>query len=103
MKLAGLDRQLQMDLVARENIAQAGQDLGKRKYPLKRRPRIFSEPGSVGGKSEQKVSIGRLKLERGKLPGEYRYSLLLVQSGPRAKDFQGSLEFAVISSKMGKK
>ena len=29
------------------------------------------------------------------LPGEYRYRLLLTQSGQRSKDFQGSLQFVV--------
>ena len=29
------------------------------------------------------------------LPGEYRYRLLLVQSGQRVKEFQGTLQFVV--------
>ena len=103
MKLASLDRQLQMDLVAREDIAKQVKTLENENIRLKEDLAFFQNLGSVGGKSEQKVSIGRLKLERGKLPGEYRYSLLLVQSGPRAKDFQGSLEFAVHFQQNGEK
>jgi hypothetical protein len=103
MKLAGLDRQLQMDLVAREDIAKQVKILENENIRLKEDLAFFQNLGGGGGKSEQKVSIGRLKLERGKLPGEYRYSLLLVQSGPRAKDFQGSLEFAVHFQQNGEK
>lgn len=103
MRLAGLDRQLQMDLVAREDIAKHVKILENENTLLKEDLAFFQNLGSVSGKSEQKVSIGRLKLERGKLPGEYRYSLLLVQSGPRAKDFQGSLEFAVHFQQNGEK
>ena len=103
MKLAGLDRQLQMDLVAREDIAKQVKILENENIRLKEDLAFFQNLGAGGGKSEQKVSIGRLKLERGKLPGEYRYVLLLVQSGPRAKDFQGSLEFAVHFQQNGEK
>ena len=103
MKLAGLDRQLQMDIVAREDIAKQVKILENENIRLKEDLAFFQNLGAGGGKSEQKVSIGRLKLERGKLPGEYRYVLLLVQSGPRAKDFQGSLEFAVHFQQNGEK
>lgn len=103
MKVAGLDRQLQMDLVAREDIAKQVKTLENENIRLKEDLAFFQNLGSAGGKSEQKVSIGRLKLERGKLPGEYRYSLLLVQNGPRAKDFHGSLEFAVHFQQNGEK
>jgi hypothetical protein len=103
MRMAGLDRQLQMDLVAREDLAKQVKILENENIRLKEDLAFFQNLGSVSGKSEQKVSIGRLKLERGKLPGEYRYSLLLVQSGARAKDFQGSLEFAVHFQQNGEK
>jgi len=95
MKVAGFERRLQMDLVARGDIAKHVKTLEDENTRLKEDLALFQNLGSIGGKTEQRVSIGRLKLERGQLPGEYRYSLLLVQGAPRTKDFQGNLEFVV--------
>lgn len=103
MKVAGLERQSQMDLVARQDITKHVKSLEDDNIRLKEDLAFFQNIGSVSGKTEQRVSIGRLKLERGQLPGEYRYSLLLVQGGQRTKDFQGSLEFVVNFLQNGEK
>jgi hypothetical protein len=103
MKVAGLDRQLQMDFAAREDITRQIKSLENENTRLKEDLAFFQSLGSAAGKTEQRVSIGRLKLEKGNLPGEYRYSLLLVQGGQRPKDFQGSLEFAVNFEQNGEK
>lgn len=103
MKVAGLDRQLQMDLVARQDITKHVKSLEDDNIRLKEDLAFFQNIGSASGKTEQRVSIGRLKLERGQLPGEYRYSLLLVQGGQRTKDFQGSLEFVINFLQNGEK
>ncbi|MDD1748606.1 MAG: hypothetical protein LUO89_01910 [Methanothrix sp.] len=42
-----------------------------------------------------KVSIHRFKVEPDALPGEYRYRLLVLQSGKRDRSFQGSLQLVV--------
>lgn len=103
MKMASLDRQSQMDHVAREDIGKQVKALETENIRLKEDLAFFQNLGSVPGKTEQRVSIGRLKLERGQLPGEYHYSLVLVQGGQRQKDFQGSLEFAVNFQQNGQK
>ena len=103
MKIASLDRQSQMDRVAREDIGKQVKALENENIRLKEDLAFFQNLGSVPGKTEQRVSIGRLKLERGQLPGEYHYSLVLVQGGQRQKDFQGSLEFAVNFQQNGQK
>ena len=103
MKIASLDRQSQMDHVAREDIGKQVKVLETENIRLKEDLAFFQNLGSVPGKTEQRVSIGRLKLERGQLPGEYHYSLVLVQGGQRQKDFQGSLEFAVNFQQNGQK
>jgi hypothetical protein len=103
MKIASLDRQSQMDHVAREDIGKQVKALETENIRLKEDLAFFQNLGSVPGKAEQRVSIGRLKLERGQLPGEYHYSLVLVQGGQRQKDFQGSLEFAVNFQQNGQK
>jgi hypothetical protein len=103
MKMASLDRQSQMDHVAREDIGKQVKALETENIRLKEDLAFFQNLGAVPGKTEQRVSIGRLKLERGQLPGEYHYSLVLVQGGQRQKDFQGSLEFAVNFQQNGQK
>ncbi|MBA4142778.1 MAG: hypothetical protein H0X43_07185 [Nitrosospira sp.] len=103
MQVAGFDRQLQMDIVAREDITRQVKILEDENTRLKEDLAFFQSLGTAPGKTDQRVSIGRLKLERSKLPGEYRYSLLLVQVGQRGKDFQGSLELAVHFQQNGEK
>ncbi|PTQ80409.1 hypothetical protein C8R21_11640 [Nitrosospira multiformis] len=103
IKMAGLDQQLQMDQAARQDIASQVKTLQGENTRLKEELAFFQNLGSAPGKTGQRVSIGGLKLEKGKLPGEYRYSLLLVQSGVRGKDFHGNLEFAVNFQQNGEK
>ena len=102
MKLASLDRQWQMDHVAREDISRQVKTLEGENIRLKEDLAFFHNLGAATTKTDR-VSISGLKLERGQLPGEYRYSLLLVQNGQRKKEFQGSLEFAVNLQKGGQK
>ncbi len=103
MKVAGLERQSQMDIVARQDITKHVKSLEDDNIRLKEDLALFQNIGSASGKTEQRVSISRLKLERGQLPGEYRYSLLLVQGGQRTKDFKGSLELVINFLQNGEK
>ena len=103
MKIAGLDRQLQMDLVAREDITKQVKMLEHENTRLKEDLAFFQGLGSTPGKNVQRISLGRLKLERGNFPGEYHYSLLLVQGRQRPGEFHGSLEFTVKFQQNGKK
>lgn len=103
MQVAGLDQQSQMNRAAHEDIAKQVKSLQEENTRLKEDLAFFESLGSAPTNPDQLVSIGGLKLERGKLPGEYRYSLLLVHAGQRGKDFQGSLEFAVIYLQNGEK
>ena len=45
----------------------------------------------------------RLKLERDKMPGEYHLRMLLVQSGQRAKEFNGSYQLVATVLKDGQR
>lgn len=103
IKMAGLDQQLQMDQAARLDIASQVKTLQGENTRLKEELAFFQNLGSASGKAGQRISIGGLKLEKGKLPGEYRYSLLLVQSGVRGKDFHGNLELVVNFQQNGEK
>ena len=103
MKMASLDRQSQMDHVAREDIGKQVKALETENIRLKEDLAFFQNLGTVPGKTEQRVSIGRLKLERGQLPGEYQYSLVLVQGGQRQRISRVVWNLPSISSRMVKK
>jgi hypothetical protein len=48
-----------------------------------------------GTKEAPAVSINRFRVQPETLPGEYRYRLLLVQTGQRMKEFQGNVQFVL--------
>ncbi len=91
----GLERRAQMELAVRDDLVRQVKTLGDENIRLKEDLAFFQNFMSGSGVAGDGISVYRFKLERGQSPGEYRYSLLLVQSGQRTKDFQGSLEFTV--------
>lgn len=93
VEATGLERRLQMELAARDDLVRQVKTLGDENTHLKEDLAFFQSFTSGGGTSGEGVSVYRFKLERGQSAGEYRYSLLLVQGGQRTKDFQGNLEF----------
>ena len=103
MQAAGLERQSQMEIATREDLARQVKALGDESTRLREDLAFFQNLVSGGGKAGEGVSVYRFKLERGQMPGEYHYSLLLVQGGQRPKDFQGSLEFLVNMRQNGTK
>src|SRR6185436_16445090 len=44
---------------------------------------------------EGSISVNRFRLQPEAIAGEYRYRMLLVQTGQRVKEFQGSLQFVL--------
>ena len=91
----GLERRSQMELAARDDLVRQVKTLGDENIRLKEDLAFFQTFMSGSGMAGDGVSVYHFKLERGQSAGEYRYSLLLVQSGQRTRDFQGSLEFTV--------
>jgi hypothetical protein len=55
---------------------------------------FFQTVMPAGGK-EGGVAVSRILMQNDTLPGEYRYRLLLTQTGERSRDFQGKLQFVV--------
>ena len=49
------------------------------------------------------MAVNRFMVQNDALPGEYRYRLLLTQTGQRTKDFQGRLQFVVNMQQDNKK
>lgn len=52
----------------------------------------FFEGLIPGERRDERLSIHRFKVERGSLPGEYRYRLLVMQGGRRDREFQGAIQ-----------
>lgn len=81
----------------------AGQikSLAEQNAALKEDLAFFQTLMPAGG-GDSAVMINRFRVHQEPLSGEYRYRLLLVQSGRREKDFQGRLQFVISASQNDK-
>lgn len=86
------ERQLQIERATYGDLAKQVKSLANENATLKEDLAFFQSLMPASGR-EGAVTINRFRLEPETLPGEYRYRLLLVQSGQRLKEFQGSLQF----------
>ncbi len=92
-KVAGSDRQLQMERATFDDVKKQVKALTGENATLKEDLAFFQTLMPSGGK-EGGVTINRFEVTQTQ-PGEYRYRLLIMQTGTRTKDFQGRLQFAV--------
>ncbi len=100
---ASFERQAQVEQAANQETGKQLKGLNEENARIQE-DLAFFQGLSLSGKHGPELSIHRLKVEHDALPGEYRYRLLLVQSGSdRAKDFQGSLQLLVNIQRNGKK
>lgn len=99
---AGAERQLQIERAAHGELAQQLGALGEENTRLKEDLAFFRSLMAPGGKAGS-LAVYRFRVERDKQPGEYRFGLLLVQTGTRTKDFQGQLQLWVNVIEKGKK
>jgi hypothetical protein len=86
-------RLLQMERATREHLAQQVKLLDEESSKLKEDLAFFQTLMPAG--SKEGISINRLKVERDAAPGDYRYRLLLVQTGNRQREFKGTFELIV--------
>ena len=93
-KVAAVERQLQIDRATYGDLAKQVKTLSEENSALKEDLAFFQSLMASGAK-ELGLSINRFRVQPDALPGEYRYRLLLVQSGQRIKEFQGTLQFLV--------
>jgi hypothetical protein len=93
-QVASTQRQLQIDRATYGDLAKQVKTLSEENAALKEDLAFFQSLMASGGK-ELGLSINRFRVQPDALPGEYRYRLLLVQSGQRIKEFQGTLQFLV--------
>ena len=100
-EVAASERQLQIERSTYGDLAKQVKDLSDENIGLKEDLAFFQSLLSAG--SKEAVSIYRFNVEPDTLPGEYRYRLLLLQMGPRQKEFQGKLQFVVDVMQNGQK
>jgi hypothetical protein len=93
-QVAAAERQQQIERATYGDLAKQVKALAEENAGLREDLAFFQSLMVAGGK-EGAISVNRFRLQPEALPGEYRYRLLLVQSGQRVKDFQGSLQFVL--------
>ena len=100
---ASFERQAQVEHAANQETGKQLKGLNEENARIQE-DLAFFQSLSLSGKHGAELTIHRLKVEHDTLPGEYRYRLLLVQSGSeRAKEFQGNLQLLVNTKHNGTK
>lgn len=101
-KTATAERQLQIERATFGDLARQVKSLAQENATLKEDLAFFQSLTAATGK-EGAVSVNRFRLLPETVPGEYRYQLLLVQTGERAKEFNGRLQFILNLQQDGRK
>jgi len=90
------DSKVAIERTAQQKLAQQIRSLEQENGRVREELALFESMLSSETAVAAPLSILRFKVEPDLLPGEYRYRLLLLASGPRrGRDFQGRLELAV--------
>jgi hypothetical protein len=97
------ERQLQMERGAAADLAKQVKALTFDNAKLKEDLAFFQSLMSTPGAREGAIGVSRFRLKPDTAPGEYRYEMLLVQSGQRVKEFQGKLQFVIEVQQDGRK
>lgn len=93
-QVATSERQMQIERATYGDLAKQVKTLSGENATLREDLAFFQSLMTAGGK-EGAVSLNRFSVQPEALPGEYRYRMLLVQSGQRVKEFQGTLQFVL--------
>lgn len=93
-RAANAERQLQIERATYGDLARQVKSLAGENATLKEDLAFFQSLMPASGK-DGAITINRFRLQQEALPGEYSYRLLLVQTGQRVKEFQGSLQFVL--------
>lgn len=100
-RTAAAERQLQIERATYEDLAKQVKALAQENATLKEDLAFFQSLTATG--KDGAISVNRFRLMPDSVPGEYRYQLLLVQAGERAKEFHGRLQFVLNLQQDGRK
>ena len=93
-KLTAAERQMQIEHATYGDLERQFKSLAGENASLREDLAFFQSLMVAGGK-EGAISVNRFRVMPEALPGEYRYRLLLVQTGQRVTEFQGTLQFVL--------
>jgi Family of unknown function (DUF6776) len=93
-QMTAAERQMQIERATYGDLAKQVKLLSNQNAALREDLAFFQSLMTVGAK-EGALSVNRFRVQPEALPGEYRYRLLLVQTGERMKEFQGKLQFVL--------
>lgn len=93
-KVTAAERQLEIERATYGDLVRQVKVLTEDNAALKEDLAFFQTLMPASGKQEG-MTVNRFRVQREALPGEYRYRLLLVQIGSRAREFQGTLQFVI--------
>ena len=97
------DSKVAIERTAQQKLAQQIKGLEQENARVREELALFESMLSSETAPAVPLSILRFKVEPDVLPGEYRYRLLLLASGPRrGREFQGRLELAVSLTEDGR-
>ena len=94
-KAAVAERQLQIERATYADLSRQLKSLSDENAALREDLAFFQSLMPAGSKEAAAVSINRFRVQPESVPGEYRYRLLLVQTGQRVKEFQGNVQFVL--------
>jgi hypothetical protein len=100
-RTATAERQLQIERATYGDLARQVKALAQENATLKEDLAFFQSLTSTSKVGA--ISVNRFRLMPEPVPGEYRYQLLLVQTGERAKEFNGRLQFVLNLQQDGRK
>lgn len=92
--VAASDRQLQIDRATFGDLERQVKALSAENAALREDLAFFQSLMSAESKSAS-LTVNRFRVRRDTAPGEYRYRLLLVQTGQRVSEFKGKLQFVL--------
>lgn len=100
-RTAAAERQLQIERATYGDLAKQVKALAQENATLKEDLAFFQSLTATG--KDGALSVNRFRMLPESVPGEYRYQLLLVQAGERAKEFNGRLQFVLNLQQDGRK
>ena len=96
------DSKVSIERTSQQKFAQQVRGLEQENARLREELAIFESMLSADTAGAAPLSVLRFKVEPDMLPGEFRYRVLLLTSGPRrGKEFQGRLELVVSLTEAG--
>lgn len=97
------DSKVSIERTTQQKLAQQARGLEQENARLREELAIFESMLSSDAAGAAPLSVLRFKVEPDVLPGEFRYRILLLASGPRrGREFQGRLELVVSLTEAGR-